>query len=259
MENLLDWIWFSRVKIGAIKKKKLLENFQNPKQIKLASKEQLLKIKNIGEESVKEILKIEYRKNLENYQNYMEKNKIKLLTIMDKQYPYMLKQIYDYPVILYAKGNIELLNTNSIAVIGTRKNTDYGRKITENFVEELVKEKITIVSGLAIGIDSYAHKTALKAKGNTVAVLGNGLDTIYPKENIKLSKQILEQGGAIISEYPLGTKVEKMNFPARNRIISGISKGVLVTEAKKKSGTMITVDFALEQGREVYTIPRKHY
>ena len=128
--------------------------------------------------------------------------------------------------------------------------------MAKEFSYKLAKNNINIVSGLARGIDSYAHFGAICANGITTAVLGNGLDTIYPKENYNLAQKIIEKNGAIISEYPIGTKPEKMNFPARNRIISGIAKGVLVIEAKQKSGTLITVDFALDQGKEVFVIPR---
>ena len=148
-----------------------------------------------------------------------------------------------------------MLNQKSIAIIGCRECTRYGAENAYKFGYELAKENICVISGFAKGIDTYSHKGAVSAKGKTIAVLGCGLDIVYPPENMELYKQILIQGGAIISEYPLGSKPEKYHFPERNRIISGLSSGVLVIEAKKKSGTMITVDFALEQGREVYAVP----
>ena len=148
-----------------------------------------------------------------------------------------------------------MLNQKSIAIIGCRECTRYGAENAYKFGYELAKENICVISGFAKGIDTYSHKGAVSAKGKTIAVLGCGLDIIYPPENIELYKQILIKGGAIISEYPLGSKPEKYHFPERNRIISGLSNGVLVIEAKKKSGTMITVNFALEQGREVYAVP----
>ena len=151
-----------------------------------------------------------------------------------------------------------ILKNKSIAIVGCRDCTEYGKKTAQKFSYNLTQNKINIVSGLAKGIDSEAHLGAIYAKGLTTAVLGNGLDTIYPKENYYLAEKILRNNGAIISEYPMGTKPEKMNFPARNRIISGISDGLLVVEAKKKSGTLITVDFALEQGRDVFIVPRKY-
>lgn len=185
----------------------------------------------------------------------MKKNNIDIISIEDKQYPNILKEIYDPPIYLYIRGNKEILNNKSISIVGCRKATDYGRKVARDFAYNISKQDINIISGLAIGIDSEAHLGAVEANKKTVAVLGNGLDTIYPKENIILSQKILDSGGTIISEYPLGTKPKKENFPARNRIISGMSNGLLVVEAKEKSGTLITVDFALEQGRDVFVVP----
>ena len=185
----------------------------------------------------------------------MQKNNIDILNIRDKQYPKMLKEIYDPPISLYIIGNKKILNNVSIAIVGCREATEYGKKSAKYFAYNLSKNGINIVSGLAKGIDSYSHIGTLQNEGKTIAVIGNGLDMIYPNENIWIAKKIIETGGAIISEYPLGTKPEKMNFPARNRIISGMSKGIIVVEAKEKSGTLITVDFALEQGRDVYVIP----
>ena len=185
----------------------------------------------------------------------LDKNKIKTIKLEDSTYPEKLKEIYNPPKTIYLIGNEKLLNQKSIAIIGCRECTRYGAENAYKFGYELAKENICVISGFAKGIDTYSHKGAVSAKGKTIAVLGCGLDIIYPPENIELYKQILLQGGAIISEYPLGSKPEKYHFPERNRIISGLSSGVLVIEAKKKSGTMITVDFALEQGREVYAVP----
>ena len=185
----------------------------------------------------------------------MIKNSIDIISIEDKEYPELLKNIYSPPINLYIRGDKNILNQPSIAVVGCRYATDYGLKNAQKFAFDLSKSGFNIVSGLARGIDSFAHIGAIKAKGITTAVLGNGLDFIYPKENVRLAQQILDCGGAIISEYPLGTKPDKNNFPARNRIISGMCNGVFVVEAKEKSGTLITLDFALEQGRDVFAIP----
>ena len=179
----------------------------------------------------------------------------KELCINNKYYPKQLKQIYDAPKKMYIRGNIEILNKPGIAIVGCRDNTKYGELITKNFSYNLAKNGVNIISGLAKGIDSFAHIGAIYAKGKTIAVLGNSIDTIYPKENEIIAQKIIEYGGAIISEYPVGAKIEKKNFPARNRIISGLSQGVIVVEAKEKSGSLITADFALEQGREVYAVP----
>ena len=216
----------------------------------------------------------------------MKQNNIDIIHICEKSYPQALKQIYDAPVSLYIRGNKEILNGKNIGIVGCRECTDYGKKAAKYFAYNLSKEKsVNIVSGLAKGVDSYAHWGSVGANiecestkncgkkqescgkinddcgkikndcGKTIAILGNGLDIIYPKENIELANEIIRNGGAIISEYPCGTKPDKMNFPARNRIISGLSKGIIVIEAKEKSGTLITVDFALEQGRDVFVVP----
>lgn len=162
--------------------------------------------------------------------------------------------------MLYTVGNKELLKQeNNLAIIGCRKCTRYGEKAAKYFSYNLAKCGLTIVSGLAKGIDGIAHIGALAAKGKTIAVIGSGLDIMYPKENIELARQIVKRGGLIISEYPLGTRPSKKTFPARNRIISGLSKGVLVIEATEKSGSLITVDHALDQGRDVYAIPGEMY
>ena len=206
----------------------------------------------------------------------MEKNNIDIISINEEKYPKILKEIYDPPISLYVKGNTEILNNKSIAIVGCRDATEYGKKAAKYFSYNLSKKGINIVSGLARGIDSYAHIGNICARdeekqvadklrinmqeyncqyGKTIAVVGNGLDIVYPNENKYLYDKIIETGGAVISEYPLGTKPDKMNFPARNRIVSGISNGIIVIEAKEKSGTLITVDFALEQGRDVYVVP----
>lgn len=182
-------------------------------------------------------------------------NNIKEITIESEKYPELLKQIYDPPKCLYVIGNVDILNNPSIAIVGCREATEYGKKAATYFSYNLAKQNINIVSGLAKGIDSFSHIGALQAYGKTIAVIGSGLDIIYPKENEQLAKRIIEQGGAIISEYPLGTRPEKEHFPARNRIISGMSQGVLVVEAKEKSGSLITAEFAMEQGKEVYAVP----
>lgn len=189
----------------------------------------------------------------------MLKNNIDIISIHDKEYPANLKQIYNPPIHLYIRGNKNILNNINIAIVGCRECSTYGKNVAQKFAFDLSKNGINIVSGLAKGIDSHSHLGSIYAKGKTIAVLGSGLDIIYPEENKYLANMILEKQGSIISEYPLGTKPTKTNFPARNRIISGISKAVIVVEAKKKSGTLITVDFALEQGRDVFVIPRKYY
>ena len=179
------------------------------------------------------------------------------INIEDERYPNKLRNIYDPPKKLYVLGNGEILKNKGIAIVGSRKATDYGKKVTLKISTELVNKEINIISGLAIGIDSYAHMGALIAsgKGKTIAVLGSGIDEIYPKENTELARKIIQTGGCIVSEYPLGTKPNKINFPQRNRIISGLSDGVVVVEATKSSGSLITAEFGMEQGREIFAVP----
>lgn len=183
--------------------------------------------------------------------------KIEEISIESKEYPEQLREIYDAPLKLYILGNKEILKKPGIAIVGSRKATEYGKKVALQFSKDLSKSGINIISGLALGIDTCAHLGTLYPDniGKTIAVLGSGLDEIYPKQNIELAKQIINCGGCIISEYPLGTKPEKLHFPQRNRIISGLSKGILIIEASEKSGSLITADFALEQGREVFAVP----
>lgn len=259
MQDLSYWIWLSRIeKLGSINTQKLLEKYKHPKEIWKCRKEDLLQIEGIGNGIAEEILKEQYKKGLEEIEKEMKRNQIELITYQDADYPKNLKQLYDKPISLYVKGNKELLKEFSLAIIGCRENSIYGKQVATAVAKGLAKQDILIISGLAKGIDSISHKATLQAEGKTIAVIGSGLDTIYPYENINLAKEIVKQGGTIVSEYPLGTKPEKLHFPARNRIISGLSSGVIVIEAKKKSGTMTTVDFALEQGKMVFAIPRKY-
>jgi DNA processing protein len=241
--------------LGAIKKLKLLKHFKTVENLYNTTKEDLLQIPGIGKKTSEIILNQNIKKKLDKHIEYMLKNNIDIISITDKEYPQILKEIYDAPISLYIRGNKNILNDDALAIIGCRECTSYGRNITKQLAYDIAKNKINIVSGLAKGIDAIAHKGAILSGGKTIAVLGNGLDIIYPSENIPLAKEIIKTGGAIISEYPLGTKPEKQNFPERNRIVSGMSKGVVVVEAKEKSGTLITVDFALEQGRDVFVVP----
>lgn len=186
-------------------------------------------------------------------------NKIKTLNFEDSNYPQKLKNIYDPPRKLYVIGNEKILNKKSIAIVGCRNCTSYGENCGFKFAGELAKRDIIVISGFARGIDTCAHRASVCYGKPTIAVLGCGLDVIYPEENFELYKIILQTGGAIVSEYPLGTPPLKQNFPKRNRIISGLSDGVFVIEAMKRSGTMITVEHALEQGKDIFALPRKYF
>jgi DNA processing protein len=180
---------------------------------------------------------------------------VELVSLDDAHYPARLRQIYDPPLVLYVRGNVQVLNQHGIAVIGTRHPTPYGIGMSERLACDLAAHGLVIFSGLARGVDTAAHRGAVAAKGKTVAVLGTGVDVMYPKENSRIADQLLSLGGAVISEFPLGTFAAPQNFPIRNRIISGLSFAVLVVEAAEYSGTRITARCALEQGRDVYAVP----
>jgi DNA processing protein len=180
---------------------------------------------------------------------------ITVVSIEDACYPPRLKEIYDPPVILYVRGNAEVLTKPGIAVVGTRHPTPYGSGMAERLACDLAAQGLVIISGMARGVDTAAHRGAISAKGKTVAVFGTGVDVIYPKENSRLSEQILALGGALVSEFPLSTFAAPQNFPIRNRILSGMSLGVLVVEAAEYSGTRITARLALEQNRDVFAVP----
>lgn len=258
LEENKYYIWLSKLIHISVKKKYLLLNKYSPKEIYMMNRKRIDKIKYLSEKNKEEILK---NKNIEEVERdilYMKENEIKLINYNDEEYPKQLKLISDPPITLYVKGNIKILNNKSIGIIGSRDFSEYGKKATIYFSTNLAKEGFNIISGLAKGIDSIAHKGALTSNGNTTAVIGSGIDIMYPKENIEIYEEIIKRNGAIISEYPIGTKPIPMNFPARNRIISGMSNKILVIEAKKKSGTLITVEFALEQGIDIYAVPRKY-
>lgn len=257
MENKY-WIWFSRIqKIKTIKKEKLLYKFKSPQNIWNLKESDLRRTKELNENEIKEILNECYRKELDKYQDYFEKNEISIITILDERYPKNLINLYDKPIVLFAKGNIELLKEKGIAIVGSRECSEYGKNVSMKLAYDFAKHNFCIISGLAKGIDRYAHIGALEAKGKTIAVIGNGLDIVYPYENKNLYERILKNNGLIITEYIIGTKPCKMNFPARNRIISGLSEKIVVVEAKEKSGALITADFGLEQGKDIYAVPGK--
>ena len=181
------------------------------------------------------------------------------ITWRDPAYPQRLKETDDAPPVLYLRGTLSAVDAPSIAVVGTRHPTDYGYRVTADLCSSLAAHGVVVVSGLALGIDSRAHKATVDAGGVTVAVLGNGLDTVYPRENLRLAQRIVAEGGAIVSEFPMGVRPEASNFPRRNRIISGMTLGTLVTEAGETSGTRWTVYHALEQNREIFCVPGSVY
>ena len=204
--------------------------------------------------AVKAIVSHRPKISLDDEMEKLERLKVKVLTVGDGAYPRMLKEIYDPPPVLYVRGNLTAEDEWSLAVVGTRRPTYYGREVTEQVVSDLARNRITIVSGLAKGIDAAAHRAALDAGGRTIACFGCGLDSVYPRDHVKLAREIMERG-ALVSEFPLGATPRRENFPLRNRIMSGLSLGVLVVEAGQGSGALITAGLALEQNREVFAVP----
>ena len=182
-------------------------------------------------------------------------SRVRKIRISDPDYPFLLKQIFDPPKELYVLGNLEKQEKNPLAVVGTRLCSSYGKTIAYSMVKELASRGLTIISGLALGIDGISHQACLDSNGKTIAVLGSGIDVIYPYSHRGLAKKILEKGGAIVSEYPPGTKPDRWQFPARNRIIAGLAKATLVIEAPRQSGALITALYALNEGRDVLSIP----
>lgn len=181
---------------------------------------------------------------------------MKIIKIDSMNYPEKLKNIENPPKQLYVLGNEKILNNFGVAIIGCREYSEYGKKVAKDISFKLAKQGINIISGLAKGIDSFAHIGCIVAGGRTIAVLGSGFNNIYPKDNLELVKEIIKTGGVVVTEYSPDIKPIGDNFPMRNRIISGLSDGVIVVEARKKSGTLITVDYALEQGKEIFAVPR---
>lgn len=253
-EERVYWVAFSNFEgIGPQRLKLLIEYFGSAQKAWKASYLELEKI-GLPEKLVREFCTFREKFLPHEYFNTLKEKGITVLTLQDANYPQLLKQITSAPPVLYFKGEIKKEDNLALAVVGTRKITVYGRAVTELLVSQLVASGLTIVSGMARGVDSAAHQTALSAKGRTIAVLGSGINVIYPPENKGLYEQIIKNG-AVVSEFPVGYPALPQNFPARNRIISGLSLGVLVTEAAQDSGSLITAADAAEQGREVFAVP----
>ncbi|MGB7290863.1 MAG: DNA-processing protein DprA [Thermodesulfobacteriota bacterium] len=255
MEEWKYWLGLSFVPgVGDVGYKSLISRFQNPKAVFEASAKELDQVEGIGGKTAEAIKNFSDWESVNSAIENLRRLGFKLVSITDKDYPKNLSKIYYPPSILYFHGEIFPSDELALAVVGTRAADRYGRVVTETLSSELASMGITIVSGMARGIDSVAHAAALKSGGRTIAVLGSGLDVIYPPENKNLYNQISENG-AVISEFPLGSEPDAVNFPKRNRIISGLSLGVLVIQASERSGSLITASFALEQNREVFAVP----
>lgn len=252
---LLEWVALLLTPgLGPTKARKLIEHFGSPENVFSAA---LTALEETGIKAVS-AQAIATGKSAELAREEIAKASaagVTLLSLDDFSYPPRLKEIYDPPLVLYVRGDAEVLRMPGIAVVGTRHPTPYGSGMAERLSCDLAAQGLVIISGMARGVDSASHRGAISARGKTVAVFGTGVDVIYPKENSRLSEQILAFGGALISEFPLGTFAAPQNFPIRNRIISGMSLGVLVVEAAEYSGTRITARMAIEQNRDVFAVP----
>ena len=242
--------------LGAKKMHKLVEYFASSNKIWNASLSQLI-ASGIGESLAQIIVRSRPLINPEEEWNKLEKENILIFCKNDPEYPELLKQIPDNPFLIYMKGNLDCLKFPLVAVVGSRKITNYGIQVARGLSRDLAASGICVVSGLAFGVDAASHSGALSAKGKTIAVMGNSLDNahIYPRSNFNLSQDILNGGGLLVSEFPVPTKPNKGTFPARNRIMAGMSLGTLVIEAAEKSGSLITANLALDYNRDVFAVP----
>jgi len=255
MDHILPWLTLKNISgVGNHLFKRLLDQWKSPEIILQRSVEELSSVQGLSHRVAKEIHKKNPTMNIQKEIERAQKFNITILCMNDDTYPPLLKQIPDPPPVLYVYGQLNPSDT-CVAIVGSRTSTTYGESITRSLAKDLVANQLTIVSGMARGIDTAAHKGALDANGRTVAVMGCGLETVYPGENKDLFHSIARNNGAVISEFSLGAKPEAYHFPSRNRIISGMSMGTIVVEAGNKSGSLITARLALEQNRQVFAVP----
>ncbi|MCK4591461.1 MAG: DNA-processing protein DprA [Candidatus Latescibacteria bacterium] len=255
MEDLSSWLTLLAIPgIGPSRFQALVKKFGSPKGVLDASVKQLMQLPRMDEKTALAIKNYRDQSYIEKQLADIQKHQVQMVGFQDPEYPELLRQIHDPPSFLFVKGDLECLKSESVAIVGTRGPTIYGKITAEKIAREVAARGITVVSGMARGIDSVAHRAALARGGKTVAVLGCGLDVVYPPENLKLQTKIA-QTGALISEFPMGTSPDAPNFPRRNRIISGLSLGVVVVEAGERSGAILTAKYALDQNREVFAVP----
>jgi DNA processing protein len=255
MDDKLYWLALNMVPgVGPITYRNLVNKFHDPERIFAASAHELAAVEGIGEKTIRTIKEFPSERMAEGELKKVKDLGASILTLHDQGYPKNLLQIYDPPPLLYVRGELGGGDPLMIAMVGSRRGSSYGRGVTKRISKELASAGVTVVSGMARGIDTFAHLGALEAGGRTVAVFGCGIDVIYPPENKKLFADIIDHG-AVISEFPLSTPPDGKNFPRRNRIISGVSWGVVIVEATADSGSLITASHALEQGREVFAVP----
>jgi len=254
-EEAFYWLALSLTPgVGSTLMRRLLDRFKTPEAVFHAPRKELLEIEGLGEKVAQEIRKGPLEKAVEKELHLLREVGGRLITLKDEEYPKRLGDIYDPPALLYMRGELKKEDELAVSIVGSRKTTPYGRWFTEKVSQELARYGVTIVSGMARGIDGLAHWGAISGGGRTIAVLGCGVDVIYPSENRNLFAKIIDHG-AILSEFPMGSPPEGGHFPRRNRIISGLSIGVVVVQANEKSGSLITAGYALEQGREVFAVP----
>ena len=256
MIDIYDLLQLSSVpRIGSQKIRALLSHFKTPENVLQATGRELTVVPGIDKKLALNILRhTEGKRFADDQLKRMNKAEARILTIWDKEYPELLKKIYDPPILLYLFGKFHNGDARSLALVGTRHPSTYGHTVAEKLTKDLAKYSLTIVSGLARGIDTIVHSTALQNKTRTIAVIGSGLDVPYPPENKKLIERIASEG-VVASEFPLGTKPDASNFPKRNRIISGLSLGTVVIESAEEGGALITATTALDQNREVFAVP----
>ena len=253
-ESIPFWMALTRIDgLGIRGCHKLIEHFGSPQAAYMAS---LTELESCGVPArvAQAIFAQEALKDAEKEVERVSKADCQLIAFDSEDYPALLKQIPDAPLLLYVRGDAKVLSQYAVAVVGSRRPSAYGSSVAHRLAHDLARRQLVVVSGLARGVDSAAHRGALEAQGKTVAVLGSGIDVIYPRENKRLADEIAKSG-AVISEFPLGTGPTPENFPIRNRIISGLSLGVVIVEAAEYSGSLITARLALEQNREVYAVP----
>lgn len=249
------WIAFNQIgTIGFHRLNRLLNYFKSLERAWHAAETELIKA-GLEPKIAQQVSELKRNINLELELEKLDSLQISVTTILDKNYPKLLKEIYSPPPLLYYYGQMDLNNDFTLAVVGSRKISSYGKAVTFQLVEDLTRSGFTIVSGLALGVDAAAHQATIKAGGKTIGVLGSGLSKIYPASNHHLAQEIVASGGTVLSEFPLNYPALKSNFPQRNRVISGLSLGTLITQAAEKSGALITASFALEQNREVFAVP----
>jgi len=254
LDKKVYWVGFNLVKgIGAVRLRQILDFFGSLEVAWNSPMDGFISA-GLPQKTIENLQKVRTQVDLDLIMANIDKKKIKVITWEDADYPRRLKEINQAPPVLFINGSINVEDDWAVAVVGTRRVTPYGRQVAVEIARFLAQNGVTVVSGLARGVDAIAHQSALQAGGRTIAVLGSGVDVVYPPEHAKLAKEIIAQG-ALISDYPIGTAPDGVNFPPRNRIISGLSLATVVVEAGEKSGALITAEFAVDQGRDVFAVP----